>query len=191
MRTLGSFNRQVNLPNHPDDYMPVADERPAVKTLQTDGYTLGIARNTPPQGKYGPTGGDFGQSRETPGRRTSVGNSFYSRLWIGYNGCSFYDGICRITYPQHSSIVRMGKQFGPDTRVGNILDAAPISQAMKDRMAGQYAQALTGVTQNVPAGEQNRNLNLAKSWANQPIEPRTDEDIEKQQQIQKSTGYVA
>ena len=85
----------------------------------------------------------------------------------------------------------MGKQFGPDTRVGNILDAAPISQAMKDRMAGQYAQALTGVTQNVPAGEQNRNLNLAKSWANQSIEPRTDEDIEKQQQIQKSTGYVA
>ena len=85
----------------------------------------------------------------------------------------------------------MGKQFGPDTRVGNILDAAPISQAMKDRMAGQYAQALTGVTQNVPAGEQNRNLNLAKSWANQSIEPRTDEDIEKQQQIQKSIGYVA
>jgi len=85
----------------------------------------------------------------------------------------------------------MGKQFGPDTRVGNILDAAPISQAMKDRMAGQYTQGLTSASQNVPTEEQNRNLNLARSWANQPVEPRTDEDIEKQQQIQKSTGYVA
>jgi len=85
----------------------------------------------------------------------------------------------------------MGKQFGPDTRVGSILDAVPISQAMKDRMAGQYTQGLTGASQNVPTEEQNRNLNLARSWANQPVEPRTDEDIEKQQQIQKSTGYVA
>jgi hypothetical protein len=85
----------------------------------------------------------------------------------------------------------MGKQFGPGTRVGDILDAAPINQAMKDRMAGQYAQALVGASQNAPAEEQNRNLNLAKSWANQPVETRTNEDIEKQQQIQKSTGYVA
>ena len=83
MRTLGSFNRQVNLPNHPDDYMPVADERPAVKTLQTDGYTLGIARNTPPQGKYGPTGGDFGQSRETPGRRRMAGQALGIRFIRG------------------------------------------------------------------------------------------------------------
>jgi hypothetical protein len=85
----------------------------------------------------------------------------------------------------------MGKQFGPGTRVGDILDAAPINQGVRDRMAGQYAQGLTGASQNVPAGEQSRNLNLAKSWASQPVEPRTDEDIEKQQQIQKSTGYVA
>jgi hypothetical protein len=85
----------------------------------------------------------------------------------------------------------MGKQFGPDTKVGKILDATPVSQGMRDRMAGQYAQGLTGASQNVPAGEQSRNLNLAKSWASQPVEPRTDEDIEKQQQIQKSTGYVA
>jgi len=85
----------------------------------------------------------------------------------------------------------MGKQFGPNTRVGNILDAAPISQGMRDRMAGQYAQGLAGASQNMSVEEQNRNLNLAKSWANQPVEARTNEDIEKQQQVQKSTGYVA
>jgi hypothetical protein len=39
--------------------------------------------------------------------------------------------------------------------------------------------------------EQNRNLNLAKGWASQPVDVRTDEDIEKQQQTQKATGYVA
>jgi hypothetical protein len=39
--------------------------------------------------------------------------------------------------------------------------------------------------------EQNRNLNLAKSWAGKPVDVRTDEDIEKQQQTQKATGYVA
>ena len=83
MRTLGSFNPQVNLPNHPDDSTPVADERPAVKTLQTDGYTLGIARNTPPQGRYGPTGGDFGQSRETPGRRRMAGQALGIRFIRG------------------------------------------------------------------------------------------------------------
>jgi hypothetical protein len=48
MRTLGSFNKQVNLPTHREDYTPVAEERPATKTLQTGGYTLGIARNAPP-----------------------------------------------------------------------------------------------------------------------------------------------
>ena len=83
MRTLGSFNRQVNLPNHPDDYSPVADERPAVKTLQTGGYTLGVARNTPPQGRYGPTGGDFGQSKQTPGRRRMAGQALGIRFIRG------------------------------------------------------------------------------------------------------------
>jgi len=58
-------------------------------------------------------------------------------------------------------------------------------------MAGQYAQGLAGASQNMSVEEQNRNLNLAKSWANQPVEARTNEDIEKQQQVQKSTGYVA
>ena len=83
MRTLGSFNRQVNLPNHPEDYAPVAAERLAVKTLQTDGYTLGFARNTPPQGRYGPTGGDFGQSRQAPGRRRMAGQALGIRFIPG------------------------------------------------------------------------------------------------------------
>ena len=85
----------------------------------------------------------------------------------------------------------MGKQFGPGTRVGNIIDAAPVSQELKGRMAGQYTQALAGASQSMAPEEQNRNLNLAKSWASKPVETRTDEDIEKQQQTQKATGYVA
>jgi hypothetical protein len=85
----------------------------------------------------------------------------------------------------------MGKQFGPGTKVGNIIDAAPVSPELKSRMAGQYTQNLAGASQSMAPEEQNRNLNLAKSWANQPTEARTDEDIEKQQQTQKATGYVA
>lgn len=85
----------------------------------------------------------------------------------------------------------MGKQFGPDTRVGNLLAAAPVSQEMKDRMAGQYVQGLAGASQKMSSGEQNRNLNLAKNWAGQSVNVRADEDIEKQQQAQKETGYVA
>ena len=85
----------------------------------------------------------------------------------------------------------MGKQFGPGTRIGDIIDATPVSQQMKNRMAGQYDLGLTGDQQAVPAREQNRYLNLAKRWANQSVEPRTDEDIERQQQVQNSTGYVA
>jgi hypothetical protein len=85
----------------------------------------------------------------------------------------------------------MGKQFGPGTKVGNIIDAAPVSPELKSRMAGQYTQGLAGASQSMAPEEQNRNLNLAKSWASQPVETRTDEDIEKQQQTQKATGYVA
>jgi len=50
---------------------------------------------------------------------------------------------------------------------------------------------LSGASQSMPAEEQNRNLNLAKGWASQPVDVRTDEDIEKQQQTQRATGYVA
>jgi hypothetical protein len=85
----------------------------------------------------------------------------------------------------------MGQQFGPGTRVGKIMDAAPVSPELKTRMAGQYTQAQAGASQNMSAEEQNRNLNLAKGWASQPVDVRTDEDIEKQQQTQKATGYVA
>jgi len=75
MRTLGSFNRQVNLPSHPNDYAGVAAERPAIKTLQADGYTLGIARNEPPNEGYAPSGGDFTQSKKAPGRPRMAGQS--------------------------------------------------------------------------------------------------------------------
>jgi len=85
----------------------------------------------------------------------------------------------------------MGQQFGPGTRVGKIMDAAPVSPELKTRMAGQYAQAQASASQNMSAEEQNRNLNLAKGWASQPVDVRTDEDIEKQQQTQRATGYVA
>lgn len=85
----------------------------------------------------------------------------------------------------------MGQQFGPGTKVGKIIEAAPVSQELKTRMAGKYMQAQAGASQNMTAEEQNRNLNLAKGWASQPVDVRTDEDIEKQQQIQKETGYVA
>ena len=69
MRDLGSFNRRVNLPRHAEDTAPVRPERSAVKTLQTDGYSLGISRNAYPQDKYSPTGSNFSQSRGKPGRR--------------------------------------------------------------------------------------------------------------------------
>jgi len=71
------------------------------------------------------------------------------------------------------------------------MDAAPVSQDVKTRMAGLYSQNMAGASQGMPPEEQNRNLNLAKSWASQPVDVRTDEDIEKQQQTQKATGYVA
>ena len=85
----------------------------------------------------------------------------------------------------------MGQQFGPGTQVGKIIEAAPVSQETRTRMAGDYAKALSGASQSTATNEQNRNLNLAKSWASLPVDVRTDEDIEKQQQTQKATGYVA
>jgi hypothetical protein len=83
MRTLGSFNQQVNLPSHNKDYTPVADDRPAVKTLQTGGYTLGIARNTPPNEGYAPTGGNFAESRRTPGRQRMAGQALNMTITRG------------------------------------------------------------------------------------------------------------
>lgn len=75
MRTLGSFNRRVNLSKHPGDHVPSRDNRPAVKTLQTDGYTLGVARNAPPNEGYAPSGGDFTQSKKSPGRPRMAGQA--------------------------------------------------------------------------------------------------------------------
>jgi hypothetical protein len=69
MRKLGSFNQRVNLTRHAEDRTPSKAERPAVKTLQTGGYTLGIARNLSPSESYAATGSQFEQSKGTPGRR--------------------------------------------------------------------------------------------------------------------------
>jgi len=83
MRTLGSFNQRVSLPQHPEDRVPSGAERPAIKTLQTDGYTLGIARNAPPNADYGATGGNFTQSRRTPGRQRMAGQAFNMKVTRG------------------------------------------------------------------------------------------------------------
>lgn len=83
MRTLGSFNERLNLASHRDDHAPVADSRPAIRTLQTDGYTLGVALNDPPGRRYGPTGGDFGQSKQTPGRQRMAGQALNLKVTKG------------------------------------------------------------------------------------------------------------
>jgi hypothetical protein len=85
----------------------------------------------------------------------------------------------------------MGKQFGPGTSVGKIVDAVPVSEELKMRMAGLYNQGLTGASQGMPFEERSRYLNLAKEFAKQPVTIRNDEDIENQQQNQKTTGYVS
>ena len=85
----------------------------------------------------------------------------------------------------------MGQQLQSDAKIQKILDLAPVSPETKTRMAGQAAAAFTGASQQMSSEEQNRNLNMAKNWAAQPVEARTDEDIENQQQKQKTTGYVA
>jgi hypothetical protein len=83
MRTLGSFNKRVNLPRHREDRKPIVADRLAVKTLQTDGYTLGIARNAPPNEGYDPTGGNFAQSRKTPGRQRMAGQALNMKITQG------------------------------------------------------------------------------------------------------------
>jgi hypothetical protein len=75
MRTLGSFNQRVNLPRHAEDHVPSRADSSAVKTLQTGGYTLGVAHNAPPNESYGATGGNFTQSRKTPGRQRMAGQA--------------------------------------------------------------------------------------------------------------------
>ena len=83
MRTLGSFNRRVNFSKHPGDHIPSRDDRPAVKTLQTDGYTLGVARNAPPNEGYAPSGGDFTQSKKSPGRPRMAGQALNMQITRG------------------------------------------------------------------------------------------------------------
>jgi hypothetical protein len=83
MRTLGSFNERVNLPRHREDHKPIAADRSSVKTLQTGGYTLGIAHNAPPNESYAATGGNFAQSRKTPGRQRMAGQALNMKITQG------------------------------------------------------------------------------------------------------------
>jgi len=83
VRTLGSFNQRVNLPRHAEDHVPSRGDRPAVKTLQTDGYTLGVARNAPPNEGYAPSGGNFAKSRKTPGRPRMAGQALNMQITRG------------------------------------------------------------------------------------------------------------
>ena len=83
MRQLGSFNQRVNLPRHTADHAPSRGDRPAVKTLQTDGYTLGVAHNAPPNEGYAPTGAKFAQSKNTPGRPRMAGQALNIQITRG------------------------------------------------------------------------------------------------------------
>jgi hypothetical protein len=75
MRTLGSFNQRVSLPKHPEDHVASSGKHFAVKTLQTDGYTLGIARNAAPNEPRTSTGKNFAESRKKPGRQRMAGQA--------------------------------------------------------------------------------------------------------------------
>jgi hypothetical protein len=83
MRQLGSFNQRVNLPRHAEDHAPSGVEQLAVKTLQTGGYTLGIAHNAPPNEQRTPTGGNFTQARKTPGRQRMAGQALNAQVTQG------------------------------------------------------------------------------------------------------------
>lgn len=58
MRTLGSFNQQVNIPNHPEDRTPAGLEIPSKHPLATDGYDIGIHRNVNLGDAALPSGGE-------------------------------------------------------------------------------------------------------------------------------------
>ena len=73
MRRLGSFNRFIGSSKNTEDNEPSGPDRLAIKTLQTGGYTLGIAHNAPPNERRTPTGGDFTQGRKPPGRQRMAG----------------------------------------------------------------------------------------------------------------------
>lgn len=68
MRTLGSFNRHVHIPSHPEDRIFAGSGTPAKHPLATGGYDVGIHRNVDPGDTPLPSGGEKffqgqGQSR--------------------------------------------------------------------------------------------------------------------------------
>jgi hypothetical protein len=70
MRTLGSFNRHVNLPHHPEDREATGSNSAAKHPLATGGYDIGIHRNVNPSDTPSATGGEkFSAGRGRAGRR--------------------------------------------------------------------------------------------------------------------------
>jgi hypothetical protein len=57
-RTLGSFNRHVNLENHREDYRPKAESGPVKNPQATEGYLLGLRRNKVEREQQPPSGAE-------------------------------------------------------------------------------------------------------------------------------------
>jgi hypothetical protein len=70
MRTLGSFNRQVNIPSHPEDREPPGAGTSAKHPLARGGYDMGIHRSTNPEDTPSATGEEkFASGRGRSRRR--------------------------------------------------------------------------------------------------------------------------
>lgn len=72
MRPLGSFNRRVNLPSHPEDRKQFSEGPQAARANADLGYIYGIRREEIPYETALPTGAEkFAESR---GRRRMAGS---------------------------------------------------------------------------------------------------------------------
>lgn len=64
MRKLGSFNKQMNLPYHPEDRKRFAEDPLAARTYSDLGYMYGVRREEIPYESSLPTGAEkFAESR--------------------------------------------------------------------------------------------------------------------------------
>lgn len=71
-RTLGSFNRRVNLARHRNDHAAIAAQPAPRHTQATLGYDLGLNRNTTGRQENTPTGAEkFVTGRNTAPRMTT------------------------------------------------------------------------------------------------------------------------
>jgi hypothetical protein len=72
MRNLGSFNRRVNLPSHPEDRKQFSEGPLAARTAATLNYMYGVRRAEVPYENPLPTGAEkFAESR---GRQRMAGS---------------------------------------------------------------------------------------------------------------------